>query len=306
MSQSLSLCHSLFLLVHLPHLLHKPSVSSKFPHIWPTPRRYRFLPFLLLTVPMAITLPIPLSPSLASADSPNTSQTPVSPNDLVQTLTLPVPNQSSTPSPTNALTSPLSLNILQAKHKPSWCANTTEQCATHNAIEHQRCETLNGRFLVCYLQFRIPKFKHFSFILDGLAYLGHLGPRFRFMLPTLIHEVPHGINKSICSDIILRLSGWWSITNEYWYIYLILNMAEGWFVCEDFYAKHSKQPHISASRSQDKIALGHELWSTPSGASICEGLGAFNLVQTVCGPHTPWQHFSGSFLGPSRSAGRIL
>jgi hypothetical protein len=99
---------------------------------------------------MAMTLPVPSSPSSASADSSNTPQTPVSSTDLVQTLTLPVSDQSSSPSPTNALTSPLSSNILQAKRKPSRRANTAERRATHNAVERQRRETLNGRFLVRY------------------------------------------------------------------------------------------------------------------------------------------------------------
>jgi hypothetical protein len=36
----------------------------------------------------------------------------------------------------------------QAKRKPSRRANTAERRATHNAVERQRRETLNGRFLV--------------------------------------------------------------------------------------------------------------------------------------------------------------
>jgi hypothetical protein len=96
---------------------------------------------------MAMTLPVPSSPSSASADSPNTPQTPVSPTDLVQTLSLPASDQSSSPSATNALPSPLSSNSLQGKRKPSRRANTAERRATHNAVERQRRETLNGRFL---------------------------------------------------------------------------------------------------------------------------------------------------------------
>ncbi|KAI0029575.1 hypothetical protein K488DRAFT_16933, partial [Vararia minispora EC-137] len=34
------------------------------------------------------------------------------------------------------------------KRKPSRRANTAERRATHNAVERQRRETLNGRFLV--------------------------------------------------------------------------------------------------------------------------------------------------------------
>ena len=39
----------------------------------------------------------------------------------------------------------------QPKRKPSRRANTAERRATHNAVERQRRETLNGRFLVCAL-----------------------------------------------------------------------------------------------------------------------------------------------------------
>ena len=88
---------------------------------------------------------VPSSPSSASADSPNTPQTPVSPTDLVRTLSLP-PSDQSSPSTNNILPSPLSSN--QAKRKPSRRANTAERRATHNAVERQRRETLNGRFLV--------------------------------------------------------------------------------------------------------------------------------------------------------------
>ncbi|KAH9032039.1 hypothetical protein EDB85DRAFT_1865348 [Lactarius pseudohatsudake] len=95
---------------------------------------------------MALTLPIPSSPSSASADSPNAPQTPDSPSNLVQTLALPPSDQSCSPA-TNVLSGPLSSNSLQAKRKPSRRANTAERRATHNAVERQRRETLNGRFL---------------------------------------------------------------------------------------------------------------------------------------------------------------
>jgi hypothetical protein len=94
---------------------------------------------------MAITLPIPSSPSSASADSPNAPHTPVSPTNPIPTLALSPSEQSS--SPTNPLNGPLSSNNLQAKRKPSRRANTAERRATHNAVERQRRETLNGRFL---------------------------------------------------------------------------------------------------------------------------------------------------------------
>lgn len=35
------------------------------------------------------------------------------------------------------------------RRKPARRANTAERRATHNAVERQRRETLNGRFLVC-------------------------------------------------------------------------------------------------------------------------------------------------------------
>ncbi|KAH8984021.1 hypothetical protein EDB92DRAFT_2117256 [Lactarius akahatsu] len=96
---------------------------------------------------MALTLPIPSSPSSASADSPNAPQTPDSPTNPVQTLALPPSDQSCSPSATNVLSGPLSSNSLPAKRKPSRRANTAERRATHNAVERQRRETLNGRFL---------------------------------------------------------------------------------------------------------------------------------------------------------------
>ncbi|KAI0293491.1 hypothetical protein B0F90DRAFT_1897590 [Multifurca ochricompacta] len=96
---------------------------------------------------MALTLPIPSSPSSASADSPNAPHTPLSPTLPVQTLALPPSDQSSVPSTTNTSSGPLSSANPQAKRKPSRRANTAERRATHNAVERQRRETLNGRFL---------------------------------------------------------------------------------------------------------------------------------------------------------------
>ena len=103
---------------------------------------------------MAMTLPVPSSPSSASADSPNAPQTPVSPTNPVQTLALPPSDQSSSPA-TSPLSGPLSSNSLLAKRKPSRRANTAERRATHNAVERQRRETLNGRFLVCCFHFAL-------------------------------------------------------------------------------------------------------------------------------------------------------
>ncbi|KAI0038676.1 hypothetical protein FA95DRAFT_1187499 [Auriscalpium vulgare] len=93
---------------------------------------------------MSLTLPIPSSPgNSSSADSPNVPPTPVSPTNPVQTLALPPSDQASGPvgsAASNAANA-------QAKRKPSRRANTAERRATHNAVERQRRETLNGRFL---------------------------------------------------------------------------------------------------------------------------------------------------------------
>ena len=50
------------------------------------------------------------------------------------------PNQLAAPTATNT--------VQQIKRKPSRRANTAERRATHNAVERQRRETLNARFLV--------------------------------------------------------------------------------------------------------------------------------------------------------------
>ena len=101
----------------------------------------------MLLSAMALTLPVPSSPSSASADSPNAPHTPMSPH-LVPTLALSPSDQSSAPSTTNSSPGPPSSTNPQGKRKPSRRANTAERRATHNAVERQRRETLNGRFLV--------------------------------------------------------------------------------------------------------------------------------------------------------------
>ncbi|KAF9494298.1 hypothetical protein BDN71DRAFT_991948 [Pleurotus eryngii] len=93
---------------------------------------------------MTMTLPIPSSPSAgnspASEDS-NAPRTPLSP-------TLPLPaEQASTANTQSAATAANGNNQGQTKRKPSRRANTAERRATHNAVERQRRETLNGRFL---------------------------------------------------------------------------------------------------------------------------------------------------------------
>ena len=96
---------------------------------------------------MALPLTIPDSPSAGNSPSStdtNGPQTPVSPDNAVQTLALPPPvdgaqsAQSTSPNSTTA----------QPKRKPSRRANTAERRATHTAVERARRETLNGRFLV--------------------------------------------------------------------------------------------------------------------------------------------------------------
>lgn len=91
---------------------------------------------------MTISVNIPSSPEQANTPpSTDGSQTPVSPN-AVQTLALPPPVDNA-PAPANADKPAPG----QAKRKPSRRANTAERRATHNAVERQRRETLNGRFL---------------------------------------------------------------------------------------------------------------------------------------------------------------
>lgn len=100
---------------------------------------------------MAITLPIASSSSPSAGNSPESSvppQTPITPA-AGQTLSLPlasspennnIQSQSSGTAPSNGA-------VTQVKRKPSRRANTAERRATHNAVERQRRETLNGRFL---------------------------------------------------------------------------------------------------------------------------------------------------------------
>ncbi|KZP29086.1 hypothetical protein FIBSPDRAFT_778964 [Athelia psychrophila] len=88
---------------------------------------------------MAMTLPIaiPATPSAGNSSSDESAH--LSPNN-VQTLALPadqvnIGQQLQHPGGS------------QMKRKPSRRANTAERRATHNAVERQRRETLNGRFL---------------------------------------------------------------------------------------------------------------------------------------------------------------
>jgi hypothetical protein len=90
---------------------------------------------------------VPSTPSAgnspASDESSNLPRTPVSPSNM--TLVNPASpdhNQAQQQQQQNGAST-------QMKRKPSRRANTAERRATHNAVERQRRETLNGRFLVC-------------------------------------------------------------------------------------------------------------------------------------------------------------
>jgi len=90
-----------------------------------------------------MTLPIAVSPTTASPassdDHSNPQQTSISPN----MQSLPFSDQTKL----NAVSPTAQSGAAQMKRKPSRRANTAERRATHNAVERQRRETLNGRFL---------------------------------------------------------------------------------------------------------------------------------------------------------------
>ncbi|KAH7909226.1 hypothetical protein BJ138DRAFT_1011291 [Hygrophoropsis aurantiaca] len=93
---------------------------------------------------MALPINMSSAPSAGNSSSDESTappHTPASPADS-QTLELTGNTQPQSPganSPNSAITQP--------KRKPSRRANTAERRATHNAVERQRRETLNGRFL---------------------------------------------------------------------------------------------------------------------------------------------------------------
>lgn len=89
--------------------------------------------------PMAMSLQIPSSPSDGSSSSSSTHPpSPLTPPSITDSLPNVNADLSSTMTPPTAA----------GKRKPSRRANTAERRATHNAVERQRRETLNGRFLV--------------------------------------------------------------------------------------------------------------------------------------------------------------
>ncbi|KAF8637272.1 hypothetical protein AX17_002938 [Amanita inopinata Kibby_2008] len=115
---------------------------------------------------MAVTLPIAIpstpSPSCSPSSEESNPRTPVSPTicqpdqatqqQQIQPSSSPSPSQQSQQlqlNNNNAVSANTSNNNGngQAKRKPSRRANTAERRATHNAVERQRRETLNGRFL---------------------------------------------------------------------------------------------------------------------------------------------------------------
>ncbi|TFK33864.1 hypothetical protein BDQ12DRAFT_727391 [Crucibulum laeve] len=117
---------------------------------------------------MAMTLPIQLPTTPSSEAANGAPATPVSPAASLDNSTSPSSaNNNSVSSTTNAnstnntnsnnannTTANANTNSVatanaaaQMKRKPSRRANTAERRATHNAVERQRRETLNGRFL---------------------------------------------------------------------------------------------------------------------------------------------------------------
>jgi hypothetical protein len=82
---------------------------------------------------MAMSLQIPSSPSDGASTSSTHPPSPLTPPSIIESL--PDVNADS------------NLPVPAGKRKPSRRANTAERRATHNAVERQRRETLNGRFL---------------------------------------------------------------------------------------------------------------------------------------------------------------
>ncbi|TFK18345.1 hypothetical protein FA15DRAFT_760648 [Coprinopsis marcescibilis] len=81
--------------------------------------------------------------SPAASPSPADSQ----PDNAAANSAANPPNDSTTTETTTASTAAPAAPV---KRKPSRRANTAERRATHNAVERQRRETLNGRFLACH------------------------------------------------------------------------------------------------------------------------------------------------------------
>lgn len=86
---------------------------------------------------MAMSLQIPSSPSDGASSTSTHPPSPLTPPSISQSL-------SDVNADSNSSTIP---HPPAGKRKPSRRANTAERRATHNAVERQRRETLNGRFL---------------------------------------------------------------------------------------------------------------------------------------------------------------
>ncbi|KAF8634536.1 hypothetical protein AX15_000835 [Amanita polypyramis BW_CC] len=110
---------------------------------------------------MSVTqsIAIPSSPSAGNSprsEEPNSPHTPASPamsqpeqnmQQLMSKSPSPFPQIQQQQSNSNNTNDSANTSGGQAKRKPSRRANTAERRATHNAVERQRRETLNGRFL---------------------------------------------------------------------------------------------------------------------------------------------------------------
>lgn len=104
---------------------------------------------------MAMTLPIASSSTPSAGNSPASVESSVPPQTPMtpaagQTLSLPLApsaEQNNNMQSQSSSTAPSNGAVTQVKRKPSRRANTAERRATHNAVERQRRETLNGRFL---------------------------------------------------------------------------------------------------------------------------------------------------------------
>ncbi|KAK2459441.1 hypothetical protein APHAL10511_008552 [Amanita phalloides] len=103
---------------------------------------------------MPMTNPITSTPSASNSPPSEESNIPLSPtmsqpDQAQQAISKsPSPSQQGQQQQSNINnTAPTGVASSQAKRKPSRRANTAERRATHNAVERQRRETLNGRFL---------------------------------------------------------------------------------------------------------------------------------------------------------------
>ena len=105
-----------------------------------------------------ITIPSISTPSAGSSPSSDDSSQPRTPPPL--STIPPALTLSTSPEQLNNQAPQQNSGASQMKRKPSRRANTAERRATHNAVERQRRETLNGRFLVCC----IPLERYFCYI----------------------------------------------------------------------------------------------------------------------------------------------